>query len=286
VSRPTPLHPVLYLDVLRAALVEDLGTAGDLTTDAIVGAAATAEAALVARRPGRVAGVDVAAATFALVDAAVEVTPVVADGDDVAAGRPLATVRGPARAVLTGERVALNVLGRLCGIATATAELVTAVGDHPARITATRKTTPGLRALERYAVRAGGGVDHRFGLADGVLIKDNHLAIAGGITPAVTRARARAGHMVRIEVEVDTLEQLDEALALEVDAVLLDNMAPETLAEAVRRVDGRATTEASGGITGDTVAAVAASGVDLISVGWLTHSAPALDVGLDVVLTG
>lgn len=285
-SRPTPLRPVQYLDVLRTALVEDLGTAGDLTTDAIVGAAATAEAALVARRPGRVAGVDVAAATFALIDPAVEVTPGVADGDDVAAGRALATVRGPARAVLTGERVALNVLGRLCGIATATAELVAAVGDHPARITATRKTTPGLRALERYAVRVGGGVDHRFGLDDGVLIKDNHLAIAGGITPAVRRARARAGHMVRIEVEVDTLEQLDEALALEVDAVLLDNMAPDALAEAVRRVDGRATTEASGGITGDTVAAVAASGVDLISVGWLTHSAPALDVGLDVVLTG
>lgn len=285
-SRLTPLRPVQYLDVLRTALAEDLGTAGDLTTDAIVDAAATAEAALVARQPGRVAGVDVVAATFALVDPDVEVAPVLADGDDVAAGATLATVRGPARAILTGERVALNVLGRLCGIATATARLVAAVGDHPARITATRKTTPGLRALERYAVRAGGGADHRFGLGDGVLIKDNHVAVAGGITPAVARARGRAGHMVRLEVEVDTLEQLDEALALGVDAVLLDNMAPATLAEAVRRVGDRATTEASGGITERTVAAVAATGVDLISVGWLTHSAPALDVGLDLASLG
>lgn len=282
-SRLTPLRPVQYLDVLRTALAEDLGTAGDLTTDAIVDAAATAEAALVARQPGRIAGVDVVAATFALVDPDVEVAPVLADGDAVAAGAKLATVRGPARAILTGERVALNVLGRLCGIATATARLVAAVGDHPARITATRKTTPGLRALERYAVRAGGGADHRFGLGDGVLIKDNHVAVAGGVAPAVARARERAGHMVRLEVEVDTLEQLDEALALDVDAVLLDNMAPATLAEAVRRVGDRATTEASGGITERTVAAVAATGVDLISVGWLTHSAPALDVGLDLV---
>ena len=285
-NRLTPPRPVQYLDVLRAALAEDLGTAGDLTTDAIVDPSATAEGALVARQPGRVAGLDVAAAVFALVDHAVTVTPLVADGDDVAAGSALGTVRGPARAILTGERVALNVLGRLCGIATATAALVAAVGDHPARITATRKTTPGLRALERYAVRAGGGADHRFGLDDGVLIKDNHLAVAGGVAPAVARARDRAGHMVRIEVEIDTLEQLHEALALGVDAVLLDNLGPAALAEAVRRVNGRATTEASGGITADTVAAVAASGVDLISVGWLTHGAPALDVGLDVTPTG
>jgi nicotinate-nucleotide pyrophosphorylase (carboxylating) len=286
VTRPTPLHAVQYVGVLRAALAEDLGTAGDLTTDAIVDAGTIAEAALVARQPGRVAGVDVAAAAFALVDDAVAVTPIVADGNDVAAGGALATVRGPARALLTGERVALNVVGRLCGIATATAALVAAVGDHPARITATRKTTPGLRALERYAVRAGGGADHRFGLADGVLIKDNHIAIAGGITAAVARARGRVGHMVRIEVEVDTLAQLDEALVVGVDAVLLDNMPPDVLAQAVRRVDGRATTEASGGITADTVAAVAATGVDLISVGWLTHSAPALDVGLDMTTRG
>lgn len=285
-NRLAPLRPVQYLDVLRAGLAEDLGTAGDLTTDAIVDTAETGVAVLVARQPARVAGLDVAAAAFALVDEAVAVAPVVADGDAVAAGDTLAKVRGPARAILTGERVALNVLGRLCGIATATAALVASVGDHPARITATRKTTPGLRALERYAVRAGGGADHRFGLDDGVLIKDNHLAVAGGITPAVDRARARAGHMVRIEVEVDTLEQLDEALALGVDAVLLDNMAPATLVEAVRRVGGRATTEASGGITGATVAAVAASGVDLISVGWLTHSVPALDVGLDLTPAG
>jgi nicotinate-nucleotide pyrophosphorylase (carboxylating) len=284
VSRRHTLSPparLLYEQLLRAALAEDLGTAGDLTTDAIIDAGATARAAIVARRDGVAAGVGIAGETFALLDPDVTVGTCVPDGDHVRHGTVLATVAGPARAILTGERVALNLLGRLCGIATATAMFVTAVGDHHARIVPTRKTTPGLRMLERYAVRAGGGADHRFGLADGVLIKDNHIAAAGGITAAVDRARRRVGHMVAIEVEVDTLDQLDELLALGVDAVLLDNMAPAVLAEAVARVGGRMTTEASGGITPDTVAAVAASGVDLISLGWLTHSVANLDVALD-----
>lgn len=278
-SRPARL---LYEPLLRAALAEDLGTAGDLTTDAIIDAGATARAAIVARHDGVVAGVGIAGETFALLDPDVTVRACVPDGDDVGRGTVLATVAGPARAILTGERVALNMLGRLCGIATATATFVAAVGDHRARIVPTRKTTPGLRVLERYAVRAGGGADHRFGLADGVLIKDNHIAAAGGITAAVDRARRRVGHMVAIEVEVDTLDQLDEAVALPIAAVLLDNMTPDTLAEAVARTPDGIVTEASGGITLETVPRVAAAGVDLISVGWLTHSAPALDVGLDI----
>lgn len=278
---PTPPQRLLYEPLLRAALAEDLGTAGDLTTDAIVAATATADAAIVARTSGRAAGLTVATTTFGLLDGTVAVEHCVPDGAVVAAGTVLAYVRGSARAILTGERVALNVLGRLCGIATATALLVEAVGDHPARIVPTRKTTPGLRLLERYAVRAGGGVDHRFGLDDGALIKDNHIAVAGSITAAVERARRRVGHMVKIEVEVDTLAQLDEAAGLAIDAVLLDNMAPDTLAEAVRRVPAGIVTEASGGVTLDSVPAIAATGVDLISTGWVTHSAPALDVGMD-----
>lgn len=279
---PAPLLRLLYEPLLRAALLEDLGTAGDLTTDAIVDAAATADAAIVARAPGRVAGLTVATATFALLDPAVVVAADVDDGADVDAGTRLAAVRGPARALLTGERVALNLLGRLCGVATATAALVAAVGGHRARIVPTRKTTPGLRTLERYAVRAGGGADHRFGLADGVLIKDNHIAIAGGVTPAVERVRRRVGHMVTVEVEVDTLAQLDEAVTLDVDAVLLDNMTPQVMATAVARTPDHILTEASGGITLAAVPAIAATGVHLISTGSMTHSAVALDVALDV----
>jgi nicotinate-nucleotide pyrophosphorylase (carboxylating) len=277
---------VLYEPVLRAALAEDLGTAGDLTTDAIVAEHEKAYAVIVARTAGRVAALDVATATFGLLDPAVIVDHRIADGCDVVAGTALATVHGPARAILTAERVALNLLGRLSGIATATARLVAAVGDHPTRIVPTRKTTPGLRLLERYAVRAGGGVDHRFGLHDGALIKDNHIAVAGGITAAVERARRQVGHMVKVEVEVDTLDQLDEAVGLAIDALLLDNMAPDVLAEAVRRVPAGIVTEASGGVTLATVPAIAATGVDLITTAWVTHSAPALDVGMDVSATG
>ena len=189
---------------------------------------------------------------------------------------------GRARMLLSGERVALNVLCRLSGIASATAQLVAAVEGHGAAITCTRKTTPGLRALEKAAVRAGGGANHRFGLDDAVLIKDNHIALAGGVVAAVERARRSVGHLVKIEVEVDTLEQLAEAMSVSPDAVLLDNMIPAQLKQAVGAVDGRAITEASGRITLETAASVAATGVDLISVGWLTHSAKSLDLALDI----
>jgi len=279
---PPPLHPLLYEATVRAALAEDLGRAGDLTTDAIVPPDARVAASIAARKAGRIAGLDVAAAAFRLLDPAVQVEMHARDGDDVVAATTLARGTGPARAILTGERIALNFLGRLSGVATATREAVAAAAPHGARIVCTRKTTPGLRALEKYAVRMGGGHNHRFGLDDGILIKDNHRAFAGGLAAAVERARAAAGHMVRIEVEVDSLEELDQALALGVDAVLLDNFGLDALREAVRRAKGRAVTEASGGISPGDVAAVAATGVDLISLGWLTHSAPALDVGLDV----
>ena len=204
------------------------------------------------------------------------------DGESVAPGEAVLRLDGPARAVLTAERTALNLMSRLSGIATATARLVAAARPHKARITCTRKTTPGLRALEKHAVRAGGGANHRFGLDDAVLIKDNHIAVAGGVAPAIERARAAIGHLVKIEVEVDRLDQLDEALAAGVDAVLLDNMTPALLADAVRRTGGRAILEASGRVSVETVPAIAATGVDLISAGWLTHSAPILDLGLDV----
>jgi nicotinate-nucleotide pyrophosphorylase (carboxylating) len=276
------LYPLLYEPVVRHALAEDLGRAGDLTSDAVLPPDLVAEARLVARADGRLAGLEPALAAFRLLDPAVTCEVHLADGGDAVAGEVLATVRGRARALLSAERTALNLLGRLSGIATATRELVVAVRPHRARVVCTRKTTPGLRALEKYAVRAGGGANHRFGLDDGVLIKDNHRALAGGLRPAVERARAAVGHMVKIEVEVDTLDELEEALALGVDAVLLDNMPLPVLAEAVRRCRGRALTEASGGITPSTAPAIAATGVDLLSAGWLTHSAPALDVALDV----
>lgn len=279
---PLPPYPLLYEEIVRRALAEDLGRAGDLTTDAVVGPEATATGRLTARAPGRIAGLEVAASAFTLLDARVSVTRITADARDAGAGETLAVVRGPARPILSAERTALNFLGRLCGVATATREIVRAVAGCGCRVVCTRKTTPGQRALEKYAVRAGGGANHRFGLDDGVLIKDNHLAIAGSVREAVRRVRARIGHMVKIEVEVESLAQLEEALAAKVDAVLLDNMPPADLAEAVRLARGRALTEASGGITPLNAAEIAATGVDLLSVGWLTHGAPALDVALDV----
>ena len=278
------LHPLQYEDLLRRALREDLGGAGDLTTDAVVPAGLAAEAALVARRAGRVAGLEPALHVFRLLDPGVSWETRAADGDDAPAGASLALVRGPARALLTGERTALNLLGRLCGIATATRDVVARLQGLPTRVACTRKTTPGLRALEKYAVRAGGGSNHRFGLDDAVLVKDNHRLLAGGVREAVARCRAAAGHLVKLEVEVDTLDELDEALACCVDAVLLDYMSLEQLRAAVARCRGRALTEASGGLTPDNVRAVAETGVDLVSLGWLTHSAPALDVALDVAL--
>jgi nicotinate-nucleotide pyrophosphorylase (carboxylating) len=275
------LPSLLIEPVVRAALIEDLGRAGDITTAAVVSASARATGVIAARQAGVVAGVDCVLAAFRLVDPEVGVAVHHGDGSRIVPGTVIATVAGPARAVLTGERVALNFLCQLSGVATATAGLVDAVRGHRARITCTRKTTPGLRALEKHAVRAGGGISHRFGLDDGVLIKDNHIVAAGGIAIAVERARRAIGHMVKIEVEVETLAELQTALTAGVDAVLLDNMTPAMLTEAVSLIGGRVVSEASGRITRETVAAVAATGVDVISAGWITHSAPALDFGLD-----
>lgn len=268
--------------LLLTALREDLGQAGDLTTDATVRAEDRARGRFNFRAAGRVAGMDIVRRTFALLDERVSVTAHHEDGAEVTPGTCVATVEGPARAVLTGERVALNLLARLSAIATVTSQAVALAAPHGCHIACTRKTTPGLRGLEKYAVAVGGGTNHRFGLNDGVLIKDNHIVVAGGVEAALTRARQTLGHMVKIEVEVDTLDQLDAVLALGMaDAVLLDNMGPEVLREAVARVDGRLTTEASGGITLTNLADVAATGVDLVSLGFLTHSVPALDIGLD-----
>ncbi|SMH35644.1 carboxylating nicotinate-nucleotide diphosphorylase [Azospirillum agricola] len=276
------LHPLTVEPIVRAALAEDLGRAGDITTDSIIPADATATARIAARKDGRVAGLEAALIAFRLLDPAVAVTVEREDGGDVAPGGTIATVAGKARALLTAERTALNLMGRLSGIATATRALVREVEGTNARIVCTRKTTPGLRVLEKHAVKLGGGFNHRFGLDDAVLIKDNHIAVAGGVRAAVERVRAHIGHMVKVEVEVDTLDQLDELLGLPVDVVLLDNMDPDTLRRAVRMVDGRLLTEASGNVTQATVRAIAEAGVDMISCGWLTHSAPNLDIGLDI----
>ena len=276
-----PLPAIMLEPLVRAALLEDLGRAGDLTTDAIVPNEQRTTTVLAARQPGVVAGLDLAALAFRLLDPDVTISVQRADGSAVTAGDVVATVSGPARAILTGERTALNFLSRLSGIATATRAIVDAIDGHRAKIVCTRKTTPGLRAVEKYAVRAGGGSNHRFGLDDAVLIKDNHIAVAGGIRPAIERVRSNVGHLIKIEIEVDTLAQLEEALGLAPDAVLLDNMTSDELRRAVAMVAGRAITEASGRITAATAPAVAATGVDLISIGWLTHSAPILDIGLD-----
>jgi nicotinate-nucleotide pyrophosphorylase (carboxylating) len=276
-----PLPPIMIEPLVRMALLEDLGRAGDLTTDAIVPAGHRATTLLVARQTGVVAGLDLARLAFQLIDPAIEIRLERNDGAAVAPGDVIATIAGPARGILTAERVALNFLCRMSGIATATASVVAVVRDTRAKIVCTRKTTPGLRTIEKYAVRIGGGSNHRFGLDDAVLIKDNHVAIAGGVTEALRRARAGVGHLVKIELEVDTLDQLREALGYGVDAVLLDNMDSSTLAEAVAMVAGQAVTEASGRITPTTAPQIAATGVDLISIGWLTHSVGVLDIGLD-----
>jgi nicotinate-nucleotide pyrophosphorylase (carboxylating) len=280
-----PLPDLLLEPLVRQALLEDLGRAGDITTDATIPVGLQWQAVLAARQEGVVAGLDLARIAFHLVDPAITITVRIADGHAVKPGEIIATVDGPARGIITAERVALNFLCRMSGIATATRQLTDAVKPYRARICCTRKTTPGLRLVEKYAVRAGGGSNHRFGLDDAILIKDNHIAASGGVVEAVTRARAAVGHLVKIELEVDTLDQLRTALALpeaqRVDAVLLDNMNPETLKQAVVLVAGNCVTEASGRVNLDTVNAIAASGVDRISVGWITHSAPILDIGLD-----
>ena len=275
------LGPGLIARAVSDALAEDLGLAGDITTNATVPASAQGAAVFAARKPGVISGLAVAQATFRAVDERVGFEALVADGDAVVPGAVIAKVHGPARALLTGERVALNFMGRMSGIATLTRLYVDAVAGTKATIVDTRKTTPGLRAFEKYAVRCGGGMNHRVGLFDAILIKDNHIVAAGGLTAAIEAARTYAGHLVKIEVEVDTLAQLDEVLKHRVDVVLLDNMTPAQLRDAVKRVSGQMLTEASGGVNLDSVRGIAEAGVDLISIGALTHSAPVLDLGLD-----
>jgi nicotinate-nucleotide pyrophosphorylase (carboxylating) len=275
------LPKLLVEQAVRAALSEDLGLAGDITTDPIIAPDAHGEAAIVAREPGVVAGLDLAETAFKTLDPTARFTRTVDDGGRVEAGDTIATVEGHTRALLTGERTALNYFCRLSGIATLTAAYVAKVEGTDARIACTRKTTPGLRAFEKYAVRCGGGVNHRFGLYDAILVKDNHIAAAGGIGAALKLLRARAGHMVKVEVEVDTLDQLAEALRFPIDAVLLGNMAPATLRKAVALAHGKVMTEASGGVNLETVGEIAATGVDLVSVGALTHSPRNLDSSLE-----
>jgi nicotinate-nucleotide pyrophosphorylase (carboxylating) len=275
------LSELIIKRAVEEALREDLGALGDITTNATIAETAKCKARFVARVAGVISGIDVARLTFAALDDAVTFEAEIADGDPVKPKTVVASVTGHARAILTGERVALNFMGRMSGIASLTRKYADAIEGTAAKIADTRKTTPGLRAFEKYAVRCGGGVNHRVGLFDAILIKDNHIVAAGGIKQAIERAHAYAGHMVKIEIEVDTLKQLEKVLAYKIDAVLLDNMTPETLHQAVKMVGGRALCEASGGVNLQTVRAIAETGVDLISVGALTHSAPVLDLGLD-----
>jgi nicotinate-nucleotide pyrophosphorylase (carboxylating) len=277
------ISPLVIDEAVRRALDEDLGRAGDITSAATLPVGARARARLVARKAGTIAGLECARRAFLMLDDKIAFRARHRDGDQVATGTLLAEIEGAAVPILSAERTALNFLGRLSGVATLTAAYVAKIGNAKARVCCTRKTTPGLRALEKYAVRCGGGHNHRFGLDDAVLIKDNHIAVAGGVKPALEKARAAVGHLVKIEIEVDSLAQLKEVLASsKADAVLLDNMDTKSLTEAVKLVAGKLVLEASGGVTLDTIAAIAATGVDLISSGALTHSAPALDVALDV----
>ena len=279
---PLPDLPRLLVEeAVRAALIEDLGRAGDITSAATLPAGEVARGVIAARRAGVLAGLALAESAFRQLDPAVRFEAATDDGDHLSAGQAVARIEGPARAVLAGERVALNFLGHLSGVATATAGFASAIHHTRARITCTRKTIPGLRAFQKYAVRCGGGSNHRYGLDDAILIKDNHIAVCGGIARAIERARAYAGHLVAIEVEVDDLDQLGQALEAGANAVLLDNMDLPTLEEAVAMNAGRAVLEASGGITLANVAGIAETGVDYISSGWITHSAPSLDLGLD-----
>jgi len=268
-------------DIVRRSLAEDLGDAGDITTDSVIPPERRATAVIAARKAGVMAGLPVATRVFQIVDETLRLVPKLADGAPVTPGAVLMEISGAARSILKAERVALNFLGHLSGVATATAEIAAVIAHTKTKVCCTRKTTPGLRILEKYAVRCGGGVNHRMGLYDAVLIKDNHIAAAGGVAQAIRAAKSSAPRGVKLEVEVDTLVQLEEALAEGVDQILLDNMAPTQLKDAVARVAGRAVTEASGSITKATAPAIAESGVDLISVGWITHSAPCLDLGLD-----
>ena len=283
-STVAPLAAVHYEELVRRELTVDLGSAGDVTTDAIVADDLEARAQIVARQDGRVCGLACALFAFETLGP-VRYRMKQVDGNDVAPGTVLVDLEAPARVLLSAERTALNFLAHLSGIATVTRDLVHTVSRvSSTRVACTRKTTPGLRAVEKYAVRVGGASNHRFGLHDAILIKDNHRFIAGGVGAAIARARALQRHLVRLEVEVDSLDELQEALDAGADVVLLDNMSIPDLKRAVVMACDRAVTEASGGITADTIAEVAATGVDVISVGWITHSAPALDVGLDIVV--
>ncbi len=277
------LSPLAIDEAVTRALDEDLGRAGDVTSTATIPEGTRGRAVLAARKAGVIAGLPLAAAAFRKLDPAVEIAGHQRDGAAVQSKTVLLTVAGDARALLAAERVALNFVGNLSGIATATAEFVRLVGHTRARVCCTRKTTPGLRAVQKYAVRCGGGFNHRFGLDDAILIKDNHIAVAGGVRAVLERAKAVAGHLVKIEIEVDTIEQLKEVLEVGLaDAVLLDNMSPVTMKKAVEMVAGRLVIEASGGITHESAAAIAESGVDYLSSGAITHSSPNLDVGLDI----
>lgn len=280
---PPALSLPRYLveQAVATALEEDLGGVGDITTNTIIPPDAQGDASIIVRKPGVIAGLDLAEATFKSLDPDVRFTRIVEDGSKVEAGATIARIAGKTRALLTGERTALNFFGRLSGIATLTAGYVAAVEGTHAKIVETRKTTPGLRALEKYAVRCGGGTNHRFGLYDAVLVKDNHIAAAGGLAEALNAVRTAVGHLVKIEVEVDTLDQLENVLRFPIDAVLLDNMDAGTLKRAIALVKGRVITEASGGVTLESVREIAKTGVDLISVGALTHSARSLDSSLE-----
>lgn len=280
----SPLADVMLEPLVRQTLLEDLGRAGDLTSNLIIPADAYSCLRLTARETGVLAGMDLARLAFALMDARIAFQPLLRDGARLQPGDVLATVEGPAREILSAERTALNFLGHLSGVASATARIADAIRPYGTRVTCTRKTLPGLRMVQKYAVRVGGGSNHRYGLDDAILIKDNHVAVAGGVRAAVERARQAAGHMVAIELEVDTLDQLKEGLEAGATIILLDNMSPEMLGEAVRLVNGRAVTEASGRVTPQTAVAIAQAGVDYIAVGAITHSVAVLDIGLDVAL--
>lgn len=269
---------------VAAALAEDIGS-GDITTEAVIPPERNGHAVILAKAPGVICGIDVAQAAFRLVDSRTQYQPRVIDGMRVDGDREeLADIDGPAASILTAERVALNFLQRMSGIATITAAYVDAVSGSGARIIDTRKTTPGLRAFEKYAVRCGGGSNHRFGLSDGVLIKDNHIEAAGGIAAAIERARSRAPHLMKIEIEVKAVEQIPEALDAGADVIMLDNMDVATMRAAVEMIAGRVLVEASGGVSLASVRAIAETGVDLISVGALTHSARSLDISLELEL--
>jgi nicotinate-nucleotide pyrophosphorylase (carboxylating) len=277
------LSPLAIEQAVTRALDEDLGRAGDITSIATIPETTPARAVMVARRAGVIAGLPLAVATFQKLSPEIDIQAHVRDGAAVAKGVQVLTISGPARAMLAGERTALNFVGRLSGIATLTSEYVRRTAGTKLRICCTRKTTPGLRALEKYAVRCGGGFNHRFGLDDAILIKDNHVAVAGGVRPVLERARSHVGHLVKVEIEVDTLIQLREVLDTALaDVVLLDNMDIPTLTEAVRLAQGRVVLEASGGVTLDSIAQIAMTGVDYVSSGALTHSAPNFDVGIDI----